>query len=107
MAYGYLGSEVVTDDGRPLVNVVVEVACKCFLSAADAPAVQLQIIKCVLTAVTSTTHAVHGAALLKGVRTVYNIYLVSRSRVNRRTAKVLIGLGGMSGGGLWFPSPYF
>lgn len=52
--------------------------------------VEVQILKCLLTATTSTSFTVHGQALLLAVRTCYNIFLMSRSEVNQQTAKATL-----------------
>ena len=51
---------------------------------------ELRLLKALLTAVTSTTTAVHGQALLLVVRACYNIFLTSRSDVNQATAKATL-----------------
>ena len=48
---------------------------------------ELPVMRCLLTAVTSTTLHVHGDWLLRSVRTCYHIYLNSKSEVNQQTAK--------------------
>ena len=53
-------------------------------------AVQLQIIKAVLTAVTSATFAVHDTTLLLAVKTCFYIYLVSKSGVIQTTANATL-----------------
>ena len=51
---------------------------------------QLQIIKAVLTAVTSATFAVHDTTLLLAVKTCFYIYLVSKSGVIQTTANATL-----------------
>lgn len=53
-------------------------------------AVELQVLKSVLTATSSRTFEVHDRALLRIVRTCYNIYLSSKSEVNQNTAKATL-----------------
>ena len=53
-------------------------------------AVELQVLKSILTAVSSRTFEVHDRALLRVVRTCYNIYLSSKSEVNQNTAKATL-----------------
>jgi hypothetical protein len=50
-------------------------------------AVELRLLKALLTAVTSTAVTIHGQALLLVVRACYNIFLTTRSEVNQTTAK--------------------
>lgn len=52
--------------------------------------VQLQIIKALLTAVSTTHIAVHETTLLNSVRTIYNIHLASKSLVNQTTARATL-----------------
>ena len=66
----------------------VELVCRCDDVSDDA--VELRLLKALLTAVTSTTLAVHGQALLLVVRACYNIFLTSRSDVNQATAKATL-----------------
>ncbi|RCI05462.1 guanine nucleotide exchange protein for ADP-robosylation factor [Rhizopus stolonifer] len=50
--------------------------------------VQLQIIKALLDAVYSTSNPLHLSALLKAVRTTYNIFLLSRNNDNQNVAQI-------------------
>jgi len=52
--------------------------------------VQLQVIKALLTAVTSATCKVHAQSLLLAVRACYHIFLTSRNMVNQTTAKATL-----------------
>jgi len=54
-------------------------------------AVSLQIVKALLALVLSTTILVHHSALLKAVRTVYNVFLLSQDPINQMVAQ-----GGLS-----------
>lgn len=63
---------------------------RCFIGEATDEGVQLQILKALLTAVTSTTCEVHEGTLLKAIRTCYNIYLTSKNLVNQTTAKATL-----------------
>ena len=90
-AYGYLrGNSRVLQNGRKryLIDIVVETICSC----RDDPGenVQLQVIKALLTMVSSNTCEVHGESLLLSVRACYHIYLVSKNQVNRTTAKATL-----------------
>lgn len=76
----------------------VELVCRCDDVSDDA--VELRLLKALLTAVTSTTLAVHGQALLLVVRACYNIFLTSRSDVNQATAKATLTQVGAWGGAL-------
>ncbi|KAF0720674.1 Aste57867_99 [Aphanomyces stellatus] len=71
--------------GVLLIDAVVEVICSC-QDHTDTD-VQLQVLKAVLTAATSTTCDVHEHSLLKSIRASYHIYLVSKSIINQTVAK--------------------
>eukprot|EP01138_Halocafeteria_seosinensis_P008061 gb/GECG01008237.1/.p1 GENE.gb/GECG01008237.1/~~gb/GECG01008237.1/.p1 ORF type:complete len:289 (+),score=51.98 gb/GECG01008237.1/:1-867(+) len=73
---------------KRLVDVVIESICLCRDDTQDN--VQLQVIKALLTAVTSNTCRVRGVSLLGAVRSVYHIYLSSKNSVNRNTAKAAL-----------------
>lgn len=64
---------------------LVELVC----AASDVPdeTVELQMLKCLLTAVSSWTFRVRARALLRVVRACVNAYLGSASEVNQTTAK--------------------
>lgn len=73
-------------EGKPLADLVTETVCDCFHEGLDDRA-QLQIIKALLSTVLSTTVHVHQSSLLKAVRTVYNIFLLSRNPANQAVAQ--------------------
>lgn len=70
---------------RFLVDIVVESVCGCRDEPNDN--VQLQVVKALLTAVSSKVVAVQEQSLLLAVRACYHVFLVSRNAVNRNTAK--------------------
>ena len=61
----------------------MDVVCGCFVSAKTESTVQLQVIKVLLTTVTSPSCEVHETALLKAVQTCFNIFLFSRVPTNQ------------------------
>lgn len=71
-----------------MIDIVVETICACRDDPGES--VQLQVIKALLTVVSSNTCEVHGESLLLSVRACYHIYLVSRNQVNRTTAKATL-----------------
>ncbi|EPQ27561.1 uncharacterized protein PFL1_04699 [Pseudozyma flocculosa PF-1] len=76
-------------NGQPpqtLADLVTETVCDCYHEALD-DKVALQIIKALLSSVLSTTVHVHQSSLLKAVRTVYNIFLMSKSPANQAIAQ--------------------
>eukprot|EP01137_Pigoraptor_chileana_P033942 Opistho-2@25725 len=92
IAYGHLRGSTYdeADPSKRLLDFVIDTICNCFVGDQTDEGVQLQIIKALLTAVTSSACEVHEGALLKVVRTCYNIYLASRNLVNQTTAKATL-----------------
>ncbi|SPO29626.1 probable SEC7 - component of non-clathrin vesicle coat [Ustilago trichophora] len=75
--------------GQPpqtLADLVTETVCNCYHENLD-DKVALQIIKALLASVLSTVVHVHQSSLLKAVRTVYNIFLMSKSPANQAIAQ--------------------
>ncbi|KAJ1025139.1 hypothetical protein NDA16_002645 [Ustilago loliicola] len=75
--------------GQPpqtLADLVTETVCDCYQENLD-DKVALQIIKALLASVLSTVVHVHQSSLLKAVRTVYNIFLMSKSPANQAIAQ--------------------
>lgn len=60
-----------------LADLVVDTVCDCFGDQVD-ERVSVQIVKALLACVLSTSIRVHQSSLLRAVRTVYNIYLMTR-----------------------------
>ncbi len=90
IAYGYVRGKVVQVGKmrRSMMDVVMETICAC--KDQEDELVQLQIVKAVLTAVTSTVSAVHETTLLLAVKTCFYIYLVSRTPVIQTTANATL-----------------
>jgi brefeldin A-inhibited guanine nucleotide-exchange protein len=71
----------------PLIEMAIDTICDCFQGDTTAPEIQLQIVKSLLAAVLNDKIVVHGAGLLKAVRQVYNVFLLSRSTANQQVAQ--------------------
>ena len=71
----------------PLIENAIDTICDCFQDEATPGDVQLQIVKSLLAAVLNDKVIVHGAGLLKAVRQVYNIFLLSKSVPNQQVAQ--------------------
>ena len=71
----------------PLIDRAIETICDCFQNEATPFEVQLQIVKSLLAAVLNDKLIVHGSGLLKAVRQVYNIFLLSKSNTNQQIAQ--------------------
>ena len=69
-----------------LVDVVVHTVTACHTETTP-DTVSLQIVKALLSLVLSPTLLVHQSSLLKAVRTVYNIFLLSPDPVNQTVAQ--------------------
>ncbi|XP_053102736.1 brefeldin A-inhibited guanine nucleotide-exchange protein 2 isoform X1 [Hemicordylus capensis] len=92
IAYGHITGNA-PDSGAPgkrLIDRIVETICSCFQGPQTDEGVQLQIIKALLTAVTSPYIEIHEGTILQTVRTCYNIYLASKNLINQTTAKATL-----------------
>jgi len=69
-----------------LVDIVAHTITSCHTESTP-ETVSLQIVKALLSLVLSTTVLVHQSSLLKAVRTVYNIFLLSLDPVNQMVAQ--------------------
>ncbi|KAJ1413649.1 Sec7, C-terminal [Sesbania bispinosa] len=88
IAHGYLRGEADpggTAGEAKLLSNLIESVCKCHDLGDDA--MELLVLKTLLSAVTSISLRIHGDCLLLIVRTCYDIYLVSKNVVNQTTAK--------------------
>ncbi|KAK0528299.1 guanine nucleotide exchange protein for ADP-robosylation factor [Tilletia horrida] len=75
----------VDAESLPLLDLVTSTICDAFDESVDDKA-QLQIIKALLALVIGTSSRIHQSSLLKAVRTVYNIFLLSKSSSNQAVA---------------------
>uniref|UniRef100_A0A8C7PQL7 ARF guanine nucleotide exchange factor 1 n=1 Tax=Oncorhynchus mykiss TaxID=8022 RepID=A0A8C7PQL7_ONCMY len=92
IAYGHLtgsGPDSAAP-GKKLIDRIIETICGCFQGPQTDEGVQLQIIKALLTAVTSQHIEIHEGTVLQAVRTCYNIYLASKNLINQTTAKATL-----------------
>lgn len=71
----------------PLIDRAIETICNCFEDETTPAEVQLQIVKSLLAAVLNDKFIVHGSGLLRAVRQVYNIFLLSKSSANQQVAQ--------------------
>lgn len=83
-----------------LANEIVDLICDCFIesptpnsSNSGPEAVNLHILSALLSLILSPNPAlpVHQSALLKAVRTIYNIFLLSRGQQNQAVAQGALG----------------
>lgn len=76
-----------TTDKGPLIERAIDTICECFQGETTPIEIQLQIIKSLLAAVLNDKIVVHGAGLLKAVRQVYNVFLLSKNSANQQVAQ--------------------
>ena len=74
----------------PLIERAIDTICDCFQGETTAVEIQLQIVKSLLAAVLNDKIVVHGAGLLKAVRQVYNVFLLSRNSQNQQVAQATL-----------------
>ncbi|TAQ84292.1 hypothetical protein B7494_g7382 [Chlorociboria aeruginascens] len=74
-------------DRAPLIERAIDTICDCFQGETTPVEVQLQIVKSLLAAVLNDKIVVHGAGLLKAVRQVYNVFLLSKNSANQQVAQ--------------------
>ncbi|KAI0221252.1 guanine nucleotide exchange protein for ADP-robosylation factor [Massospora cicadina] len=91
ITYGYLSDQPLfsAKDARDCspIEMAVLAICGCFKGEATEDKVQTQIIKGLMAAVASTTTVIHQEALLNAIRTLYNIFLLSRDVSNQTIAQ--------------------
>ncbi|CAH0389951.1 unnamed protein product [Bemisia tabaci] len=92
IAYGHLTGSLVDPDNaeRLLIDRIIKTICGCFVGPQTDEGVQLQIIKALLTVVTSQHVEVHDQTVLIAVRTCYDIYLASKNLINQTTARATL-----------------
>jgi brefeldin A-inhibited guanine nucleotide-exchange protein len=74
-------------DRAPLIERAIDKICDCFQGETTPVEIQLQIVKSLLAAVLNDKIVVHGAGLLKAVRQVYNVFLLSKNSANQQVAQ--------------------
>lgn len=80
-------STAIQQQQVPLIERAIDTICDCFQDEATPAEIQLQIVKSLLAAVLNDKIIVHGSGLLKAVRQVYNIFLLSKSPANQQVAQ--------------------
>lgn len=71
----------------PLIDRAIDTICDCFQGETTVVDVQRHIVQALLAAVLNDKIVVHGAGLLKAVRQVYNVFLLSRSTDTQQAAQ--------------------
>ncbi|KAG7171828.1 Brefeldin A-inhibited guanine nucleotide-exchange protein 1-like [Homarus americanus] len=92
IAYGHLTGNCAdpNNPNKRLIDHIVETICNCFNGPSTDKDVEIQIIKALLTVITSQYVSVHEGTVLVAVRTCYNIFLASRDMNNQVTAKAAL-----------------
>lgn len=76
-----------SEERAPLIERAIDTICDCFQGENTPAEVQLQIVKSLLAAVLNDKIVVHGAGLLKAVRQVYTVFLLSKNSANQQVAQ--------------------
>lgn len=71
----------------PIIDRAIDTICDCFQGETTPVDVQRHIVQALLSAVLNDKIVVHGAGLLKAVRQVYNVFLLSKSAENQQAAQ--------------------
>ncbi|KAI0378868.1 Sec7-domain-containing protein [Hypomontagnella monticulosa] len=71
----------------PMIDRAIDTICDCFQGETTPVDVQRHIVQALLAAVLNDKIVVHGPGLLKAVRQVYNVFLLSRSAENQQAAQ--------------------
>ncbi|THD26854.1 Brefeldin A-inhibited guanine nucleotide-exchange protein 1 [Fasciola hepatica] len=91
IAYGHVPNDAVGSSGKVrLIEQLVTTICSCFQGVHTDDGVQLQVLKALLTVVTSSVVEIHEADILLAVRTCYNIYMATKNPVNQATARATL-----------------
>ena len=92
VAHGYLDessrmSTASTINKQQLVQRIIKTICQCFDGPDVDDTVQLQIIKCLLTILTSPHIEIHEQTMLLPIKICYNIQISSSSLINQASAR--------------------
>ncbi|KAH8867375.1 Brefeldin A-inhibited guanine nucleotide-exchange protein [Schistosoma japonicum] len=91
IAYGHIPNTAVCSSGKVrIIEQVVTTICSCFQGVQTDDDIQLQILKALLTVITSTVVEIHEADILLVVRTCYNIFMASKNPINQATARATL-----------------
>ncbi|KAG9443870.1 hypothetical protein H6P81_015210 [Aristolochia fimbriata] len=91
IAYDHLEGDPGLEGGlnSPLFTDILNMICACIDNSSSDNTI-LQVLKVLLTAVSSTKFRVHGEPLLGVIRICYNIALNSKSPINQATSKAML-----------------
>ncbi|CAH8564731.1 unnamed protein product [Schistosoma turkestanicum] len=91
IAYGHIPNTAVCSSGKVrIIEQVVTTICSCFQGVQTDDGIQLQILKALLTVITSPVVEIHEADILLVVRTCYNIFMATKNPINQATARATL-----------------
>jgi brefeldin A-inhibited guanine nucleotide-exchange protein len=74
----------------PLIERAIDTIYDCFQGESTPPQIQRHIVQSFLAAVLNDKVVVHGAGLLKAIRQVYNVFLLSKNSANQQVAQATL-----------------
>lgn len=86
VSHSFFYEEHPPEGQPPLADLIAHIITMSYTENSS-PAVGLQIVKALLSLVLSPTLLIHQSSLLKAVRTVYNVYLLSNDTTNQMIAQ--------------------
>ncbi|CAL8073044.1 unnamed protein product [Calicophoron daubneyi] len=91
IAYGHIPNDAFGASGRVrIIEQVVTTICSCFQGIHTDDGIQLQVLKALLTVITSSVVEIHEADVLLAIRTCYNIFMATKNPVNQATARATL-----------------
>ncbi|TGZ75528.1 hypothetical protein CRM22_000299 [Opisthorchis felineus] len=91
IAYGHVPNEAMGSTGKVrIIEQIVTTICSCFQGVHTDDGIQLQVLKALLTVITSSVVEIHEADVLLVVRTCYNIFMATKNPVNQATARATL-----------------
>ncbi|KAJ9107874.1 hypothetical protein QFC19_002780 [Naganishia cerealis] len=86
VSHSFFYEEYPPEGQPPLADLIAHIITMSYTENSS-PAVGLQVVKALLSLVLSPTLLIHQSSLLKAVRTVYNVYLLSNDTTNQMIAQ--------------------
>lgn len=86
VSHSFFHEDYAPEGQPPLADLIAHIVTMSYTENSS-PAVGLQVVKALLSLVLSPTLLIHQSSLLKAVRTVYNVYLLSNDTTNQMIAQ--------------------
>jgi brefeldin A-inhibited guanine nucleotide-exchange protein len=86
VSHSFFQEDTPPEGQPPLADLIAHIITMSYTENSS-PAVGLQVVKALLSLVLSPTLLIHQSSLLKAVRTVYNVYLLSSDTTNQMIAQ--------------------